>query len=304
MPKKTAIVAYVPALHAGYKRLFDKHPNADILVIDETIIAGFDHLRKEIRSLSPKEAAAAIGAWGNRAETLSLAKLKTLATNYGRVVLPKDEIGTELAQNYLSDMIVQFEDIFLRWDRRLMEASQDALNPNRTISKDPFDQKVMTEAVEVSRESTNIWRRVGAAIVKNEKVVMKASNQHQPLAHSNWVDGDPRNNANRGTAIEISTDMHAEARLIARAAKEGTALEGTSIYVTTFPCPVCAKLIANAGFTTCYYAVGYAMLDGEEVLTANGVKLVQVEGVSIDDPNPDVWQPYPEKTNGRVAKKP
>ena len=39
--------------------------------------------------------------------------------------------------------------------------------------------------------------------------------------------------------------MHAEARLIAAAAREGRATAGAVLYVTDFPCPPCAKLIAG-----------------------------------------------------------
>ncbi len=153
----------------------------------------------------------------------------------------------------------------------------------------------MRSALEKANESTNIWRRVGAVIVKDGAVILQASNQHQPLPHSNFTDGDPRNNANRGTTIETSTDMHAEARLIAQAARKGLGLKGVKMYVTTFPCPVCAKLIAHSGITTVYYVVGYAMLDGEEVLRANHVQLVRITGGDMDDPTAEVWVPYPKK---------
>ena len=65
--------------------------------------------------------------------------------------------------------------------------------------------------------------------------------------------GDPRSNFDAGKNIELSKFIHAEASLIAQAAKQGAKLEGASIYVTTFPCPVCARLVATAGlrkFTT------------------------------------------------------
>jgi dCMP deaminase len=209
--------------------------------------------------------------------------------------MPNDEVSQELARRYWANEAVTFEDIFLRWDRRTMEAQQDMLDPSRYTSTDPFDQKIMSAAMEASKQSTNIWRRVGAAAVKNREILYLAANKHQPLPHTNWIDGDPRNSSNRGASIDNSTDMHAEARIIALAAKEGRELNGADVYVTTFPCPTCAKLIANAGIRTCFYAVGYAMLDGQEVLDANGVHLVQVKGVPSDDSHQDIWVPYPER---------
>ena len=293
-PTQTAIIAYVPVLHSGYKRLFDKYPKADIYILGKSVIREFDHLRKDIRSLVPEEAAQSVRAWGRKAQVVEWPEIADKAKNYTSIIAPKDEIAEKL-QDTTRGIKLQLEDVFLRWDRRVREAAEDALDPERTISTKAADQEIMQQIVEESRKSTNIWRRVGAAVVKNGKILSIKANQHQPLAHSNWTDGDPRNNANRGTSIDVSTDMHAEARLIAEAAKRGTVLAGCDIYVTTFPCPTCAKLIAGAGFKTCFYAVGYAMLDGKEVLEANDVKLVQVEGVSIDDPNPNVWVRYPEK---------
>ncbi len=294
-PQKIAIIAYVPVLHAGYKRLFDKHPEAEIFVLDESLIEQFDHLRKDIRSLRPQTVAAALRGWGRSAQTLAWKDIQSAMADYVSVVAPRDEIAEKL-ELLLPAEILRLEEVFLRWDRRAREAKHDVLDPDRLISRKTADQKIMQRIAAEAHKSTNIWRRVGAAVVKNGKIVSIMSNQHQPLAHSNWTDGDPRNNANRGTSIDISTDMHAEARLIAEAAKLGTPLQGCALYVTTFPCPTCAKLIANAGFTACYYAVGYATLDGKEVLEAYGVELIQVEGVILDDPNLNVWVSYPEKT--------
>jgi len=55
------------------------------------------------------------------------------------------------------------------------------------------------------------------------------------------------------------------------------ALEDAYLYVTTFPCPVCAKSIAEAGIQKLYYSQGYSLLDAEDVLRAYGVKIVLVK---------------------------
>jgi dCMP deaminase len=73
----------------------------------------------------------------------------------------------------------------------------------------------------------------------------------------------------------LSTAEHAEARLIAAAAREGVATDGAVMYVTDFPCPPCAKLIAGAGIRRLYFRSGYAVLDGEDVLREASVEVVQ-----------------------------
>jgi dCMP deaminase len=65
--------------------------------------------------------------------------------------------------------------------------------------------------------------------------------------------------------------------LIAEAAREGISTKGAVVYVTDFPCPPCAKLIAGAGISRLYFRTGYAVLDGEDVLAEAGVEVVRVE---------------------------
>lgn len=54
------------------------------------------------------------------------------------------------------------------------------------------------------------------------------------------------------------------------------ALAGADLYVSTFPCPGCARLVAAAGFARCYFVDPYAVLHGDEVLRAAGVALIRV----------------------------
>jgi dCMP deaminase len=88
--------------------------------------------------------------------------------------------------------------------------------------------------------------------------------------------GDPRSNFDAGEHFELSKAIHAEAALIAQAARRGAPLDGASVYVTTFPCPVCAKSIAAAGITKVYYTKGYSLFDAEDVLGAAHIEIIQV----------------------------
>jgi len=80
--------------------------------------------------------------------------------------------------------------------------------------------------------------------------------------------------------------VHAEAALIAKAARDGLATANSTLFVTDFPCPPCSKLIAGAGVGLLYYFDGYAISDGESVLADAGVKVVRVRrhgGGSLSD---------------------
>jgi dCMP deaminase len=48
--------------------------------------------------------------------------------------------------------------------------------------------------------------------------------------------------------------------------------------VTTFPCPACARLVAEAEFRRCYFTGPYSVLDGDQLLKSADVELIWVLG--------------------------
>ncbi len=288
-------MAYVPVLHAGYLQLFEKHPEALIYVLGQDVIARFDELRKDLRALKPQESVDALSGWGKRAEVLNARGLKRLSESGQPVIMPDEDISHELAAHELAKTPVTFETIFLRWDRRKMQAVNDPVIPDSTVSVDRVDQELIQQAAALGAKSSNLWRRMGAIVTRDGNLIAQGHNSSYPTAHTSWIEGDPRNNAHRGDSIDLTLDIHAEARLISNAAREGVSLKGASMYIVDFPCPTCAKLIANSGISRLFYAKGYAVLDGQQALRAASVEVIRVEGVEIIDPAPDVWVPYPEK---------
>src|SRR5690606_22862191 len=121
-----------------------------------------------------------------------------------------------------------------------------------------------------------------AVAARAGEVLAVAHNEHRPTEYSPYLQGDPRNDFSRGVRIDLSTAIHAEAAIIARAARSGLALGGAALYVSTFPCPACARLVAEAGFQRVYFGGPYAMLDGDTVLRAAGVTLIWVEPSPVD----------------------
>ena len=126
-----------------------------------------------------------------------------------------------------------------------------------------------------SARSVDWWRQVGAALRFADGTLEAATNVHHPHELAPYAAGDPRSNFTQGVELELSTATHAEAALIAQAARAGHATAGGEIYVTDFPCPPCAKLIAGAGIARVVFREGYAVLDGQDVLEAAGVEIVR-----------------------------
>lgn len=61
---------------------------------------------------------------------------------------------------------------------------------------------------------------------------------------------------------------HAEANLIAFAAREGIRTKGCSVYVTHHPCSSCARTLIQAGVSTVYVGDGVTTMPDEEFKVA------------------------------------
>jgi len=275
---KKVILAYVPVLHEGYRRFFEKYQDADLYILGLDIISEFSQLSKEIRQLDPEIIKKSIEGWGIQGNIFIADKkeIQEIRDEVEEIIMPDEEIMHELAEKYFSGKKVVFDAIFLRWDKH-STTKESEVNFDRKISNDEFDKEMMSAADSQGQKSSDWWRRIGSVIVKDGKTIVSAHNRHVPSEHMPYVNGDPRSNFHKGDHLELSTAIHSEAATIAEAARLGISLEGASIYVTTFPCPPCAKLIAYSGIKKIYYNIGYGVLDGESILKGNGVEIIFVD---------------------------
>ncbi len=279
---------YIPVIHEGYIEAFSRHPNAEIGIFTNEILENISYLRKDIRALSPEDAKNAITGLGRSAVLMGKSALYEALNK--PIIMPDDDITRWIAETY-PDADITTEPVFLRWDRD--NSSENMLIvPDRIISLDGNDPIVTTLSQELSK-STNWWRHVGAVVVDSEEnICLQAHNTSVPTEYTSLIDGDPRITSIRGESIDLSIDMHSEAHIIAEASKKGIALEGSSIFVSTFPCPNCAKLIAQSGLKACYYIDGYAMLDGQSILKDFGVEIVKVN-TKLEPEDSRILKPYP-----------
>src|SRR5690606_19819827 len=133
--------------------------------------------------------------------------------------------------------------IFLRWDKK---SATDKKQPtaDATTTTQETARHFMQTATEEGNKSSDWWRQVGAVAVRDGKTLGQTHNIHLPSEQQPYAEGDARAHFHTGDHIELTTAIHAEARLIAEAAATGTSLAGADMFVTDFPCPVCAKSIA------------------------------------------------------------
>lgn len=280
MTKKRVVVVYVPVIHQGYINFIQSMEDKieEVLLLGSEIIGIFDHLaRKDLRAINPSLALLALKECGfsipislcTESTLISIANNKMV-----QVIMPDEHECRQVAKMFaLTD--VEYEKVFLRWHQGNILA-QNQVTPEEKISIDDFNQRMMSAARTQAEQSLDWWRQVGAVLIQRGRVVLGAHNQHVPDERLPYVMGDPRSCSKKGLNIELSTAVHAEAGLIAEAAKRGIRTEGSLLYVTTFPCPPCSKLIAYSGVKTLYFQEGYSMLDGEEILRHQGVEIIQV----------------------------
>lgn len=275
-----ALLMYMPALHDGYLKFIDNHPGDQVGVLDEELLTAVPALERDIRAIDPNTMHEALSAiYKDRKINLLGKRAISLLPKGLNITMPDEDISHEVAEEYLGLHAVEFEPVFLRWDRQIT-THESVVPPHRVISTDEFDREVIDLAREQAEKSQDWWRQVGAALVKERKVIYAGYNDQRPCKDYGLnTFGDPKLNFGPGEKIELSKFIHAEATIIATAAKEGVELKGSSIYVTTFPCPVCARLLVEAGVEKVFYQDGYSVMDAEDVLSAANVELVRVQPV-------------------------
>lgn len=296
--KKKIVIAYVPVLHEGYRRFFDAHKKADIWYIFGTdIIKKFDYLRKEIRALKPELIQKALLQWFPKKDIRILTKkdLKIFGSTSFDIIAPREDVVIELIRKYWPNAHITYSSIFLRWNRENIE-KQYPTHKEKTITAKRMEKEIFSLALSEADKTSDWWMQVGAVIVKDGKVLLVGKNRYKQSPHAVWSDGDPRNVAFRGVDVDITTSLHAERGVIAEAAKQGISLDGASLYVTDFPCPTCAHMVAKSGIKKLYHISGYGMLDGLDVLKKEGVEIFRVKGIVVPK-NGKEFLKYPEKKN-------
>lgn len=272
----TSLICFVPALHAGYIRLFKKYPDT-LYLLDSDFVTDFHRLERDLRQIDVEDMKKAIDALGIFKQVRVLHHMDIPNAKFeGEIVMPDEDITRELKDKYFENLSVKFDSIFLRWEKQI-STTETIVPPDRTVSIDQFDNEMIRIATDAAAKSSDWWRQVGAALVKDGKLILAGYNRHMPSDMSMDTYGDPRSSFDAGIRIDLSTAIHGEASVIARAAKEGIKLDGASIYVTTFPCPACAKLICDAGIKKVFYAKGYSMLDAETILKSANIEIVLVK---------------------------
>ena len=96
--------------------------------------------------------------------------------------------------------------------------------------------------------------------------------------------------------------VHAEANVIAYAARHGVSLAGAELYATDSPCYTCACLLINAGISAVVFHRLYRDQSGLRLLADVGVKVYHVNTTNEEEPPSEDRNPYEVRIEGLLER--
>ncbi len=287
--KNILVIAELPVIHKGYLEAFLKikkdNPKTHFYMgfLGNRIIKELTKLESDIRKISFEDSKKILDCYLPIKKCFlvtrdSFSKINK-SVKFNKIIVFRGEKSEQFAKKILKEnkykKLTKFYDIRLRWeDDKVAEFRKNKskiLKPELEIHK-----KFIKKAFREIEKSKCWWRQVGAILVKNKKVIFTAFNEMMPTDDECYKIGCIRDHIKPGEKSEVCSVSHAEASIVARAANQGISLKRTTLYVTHFPCPACAKLIALSGIKTVVYTRGSSVFDGARVMKDNGIKLIKI----------------------------
>lgn len=137
----------------------------------------------------------------------------------------------------------------------------------------------MNLATDLASRSHCVKAHVGAVLAKDTRIISIGYNG-PPAGTHNCDEEWPGVGCARDSKGSCSLALHAEENAILYAVKNGTKLEGATLYTTLSPCLPCARLIFSAGVTQVYYRDSYAEYKG--LASDEGVDFLNRFGVKAE----------------------
>lgn len=142
-----------------------------------------------------------------------------------------------------------------------------------------FDDIFMELAVNLAKRSHCIKAQVGAVLTKDTRIISIGYNG-PPAGTHNCDDEFPEIGCPRDSKGSCSLALHAEQNAILYAAKNGSDIEGATIYVTLSPCIACARIIYSMKISRVLFLHSYAEYKG--IGSDEGVDFLTKFGVDVE----------------------
>jgi dCMP deaminase len=285
--KVNNLIAYVPVINRQYLDWLKKHQPFHLFLISQKIAESLmPRLARNLVSLSIQDVRRLlIGAyWNSDENNVSICDFKIgrpslLTSHLKDWIMPDEDVSCLFAEKYIKPKghNVKFEQIWARWDMTAVKR-QEPIIPDLEISSDEKDKLAMIAAQKYAKNSPDWWRQVGAMAFRDGKMIACAFNKHYPTEYETVIFSDLRINFDAGdpSGAEVYLSLHAEKGIVTSCARDGISLKGASVYVTTFPCGDCARMLADCQIKELFFQEGYSVLKGFETFKAAGVRIVKI----------------------------
>jgi dCMP deaminase len=277
----------MPVLHKGYLELFDRvRPDVIGLLTEEVLRGlpdGLAYITKKdvIRALPGKvmkKVVTSLFLSSVNVVEISARELELMVPG-STVLMPDEDVSVAVAEKYFGGVLavtLVTPPTRLRYHRNNIEEKK-LLIPGRRVALTALDEDMMTLAMSVVERSPDWWRQVGGVLMAKDGHRIVAYNEHQPHEQIAATFGDPRSIFKSGVRTDLSHSDHTEHILFGEAARTMFGTDGCTLYLTTFPCLPCSRLIVRAGVKRLFYRdPSYGLLDADEYLRLKGVELIEV----------------------------
>ena len=163
------------------------------------------------------------------------------------------------------------------------------------MSRISWDEYFYGIAHLIAQRSVCPRRKVGSLIVRNNQILCTGYNG-PPAGHPHPEElggcEREREGVKSGDRLELCWCLHAEQNAMLQAARNGVSIEGATIYVTVFPCPICARMIANSGIKHVKVFGNYAGEERSKLMferTNIDVSWPDVSGFRYPQEGPEGW---------------
>lgn len=143
-----------------------------------------------------------------------------------------------------------------------------------------FDDDYFMKLAEEISTNSNCRRQVGAVIVRNNKFLVAGYNAVPfGLKSCSELGGCMRQKDGipSGTRQEYCRAVHAEQNAIIEAAIRGIFIGGATLYVTTYPCSICARMLINCQLERIVYAGDYQDENSHKMLSESNIVVEKYE---------------------------
>ena len=142
----------------------------------------------------------------------------------------------------------------------------------KNMARPTWDEIWMTLALHISDRSRDPRLKVGSVIVTEDNTSVLAIGYN----------GDQQGGTNQPDSLEPGKSgfIHAEANALIK--MNFGDHRNKKMYLTHSPCPVCARMIINAGIKEVYYCEFYRDATGVQILLNSGVSVKKIENCQAD----------------------